>query len=160
MALRDVRGRYAVNGCPAIAPAKSVASCDALRRAAKTRSTVSLAFAAMVSRKGEHDVLHLLSLRGEDVATLESPGLVSLGSPAWSPGGDSIVVRGQALSGDADIYLVDLNPKTGRRSVYKTTVYKMLPLAFDPLASGLLPTNPRNLLRRKTASSTNRTKKK
>lgn len=50
---------------------------------------------------------------------------------------------------DTDLYLVDLNLATGRRSVYKTTVYKLLPLAFDPLASGLLPQNPRNLLRRK-----------
>lgn len=57
---------------------------------------------------------------------------------------------------DTDLYLVDLNPATGRRSINKTTVYKLLPLAFDPLASGLLPANPRNLLRRKTA----RTKRK
>ena len=57
---------------------------------------------------------------------------------------------------DTDIYLVDLNPKTGRRSVYKTTVYKLLPLAFDPLASGLLPANPRNLLRRKSAKTKKR----
>ncbi|MDD5301560.1 MAG: cytidine deaminase [Elusimicrobia bacterium] len=54
---------------------------------------------------------------------------------------------------DTDLYLVDLNPATGRRSVYKTTVYKLLPLAFDPLASGLLPANPRNLLRRKAAKT-------
>lgn len=53
---------------------------------------------------------------------------------------------------DTALYLVDLNPATGRRSVYKTTVYKLLPLAFDPLASGLLPKNPRNLLRRKSVS--------
>jgi cytidine deaminase len=57
---------------------------------------------------------------------------------------------------DTAIYLVDLNPKTGRRSVYKTTVYKLLPLAFDPLASGLLPANPRNLLRRKTTKTKKR----
>ena len=53
---------------------------------------------------------------------------------------------------DTTLYLVDLNPATGRRSVSKTTVYKMLPLAFDPLASGLLPQNPRNLLRRKPSA--------
>ena len=50
---------------------------------------------------------------------------------------------------DTDLYLVDLNTVTRRRSVYKTTVYRLLPLAFDPLDSGLLPENPRNLLRRK-----------
>ena len=57
---------------------------------------------------------------------------------------------------DTELYLVDLNPTTGRRSVTKTTVYKLLPMAFDPLASGLLPANPRNLLKRK--SNTNRRK--
>ena len=57
---------------------------------------------------------------------------------------------------DTAIYLVDLNPTTGRRSVLKTTVYKLLPLAFDPLASGLLPKNPRNLLRRKTGKTKKR----
>jgi len=52
---------------------------------------------------------------------------------------------------DTELYLVDINPSTGRRSVAKTTVFKMLPLAFDPLASGLLPANPRNLLKRRQA---------
>lgn len=57
---------------------------------------------------------------------------------------------------DTALYLVDLNPANGRRSVSKTTVYKLLPLAFDPLASGLLPKNPRNLLRRKAAKTKKR----
>jgi cytidine deaminase len=52
---------------------------------------------------------------------------------------------------DTPLYLVDLNPSTGRRSINKTTVFKMLPMAFDPLASGLLPQNPRNLLKRKSS---------
>lgn len=51
---------------------------------------------------------------------------------------------------DTALYLVDLNPSSGRRRVVKTTVYKLLPVAFDPLASGLLPQNPRNLLRRRS----------
>ena len=50
---------------------------------------------------------------------------------------------------ETPLYLIDLNPSTGRRSLLKTTVFKMLPMAFDPLASGLLPQNPRNLLNRK-----------
>ena len=50
---------------------------------------------------------------------------------------------------DTALYLVDLNATTRRRSTLKTTVFKMLPMAFDPLASGLLPQNPRNLLKRK-----------
>ena len=50
---------------------------------------------------------------------------------------------------DTALYLVDLNPSTGRKSVTKTTVFRMLPAAFDPIASGLLPPNPKNLLRAK-----------
>ena len=50
---------------------------------------------------------------------------------------------------DTELYLVDLNPTGGRRTVVKTTVFKLLPMAFDPLASGLLPKNPRNLIKRK-----------
>jgi cytidine deaminase len=50
---------------------------------------------------------------------------------------------------DTPVYLVDLNAATGRRRINKTTVFKLLPMAFDPLASGLLPQNPRNLLRRR-----------
>lgn len=50
---------------------------------------------------------------------------------------------------ETPLYLVDLNAATGRRSIMRTTVFKLLPMAFDPLASGLLPQNPRNLLKRK-----------
>jgi cytidine deaminase len=52
---------------------------------------------------------------------------------------------------DTELYLVDLNPTTGRRLITKTTVLRMLPAAFDPIASGLLPPNPQNLLRTKHA---------
>ena len=48
---------------------------------------------------------------------------------------------------NTELYLVDLNPATGRRTITKTTVFRMLPAAFDPIASGLLPPNPQNLLR-------------
>jgi cytidine deaminase len=48
-----------------------------------------------------------------------------------------------------ELYLVDLNPSTGRRRITKTSVFRMLPAAFDPIASGLLPQNPQNLLRAK-----------
>ena len=52
---------------------------------------------------------------------------------------------------DTELYLVDLNPASGRRRITKTTVLRMLPAAFDPIASGLLPPNPQNLLRAKHA---------
>jgi cytidine deaminase len=50
---------------------------------------------------------------------------------------------------DTELYLVDLNPTSGRKRITKTTVFRMLPAAFDPIASGLLPPNPQNLLRAK-----------
>ena len=40
---------------------------------------------------------------------------------------------------DTELYLVDLNPTSGRKTITKTTVFRMLPAAFDPIASGLLP---------------------
>ena len=49
------------------------------------------------------------------------------------------------------LYLVDLNPKTNRRKVTRTSVFKTLPSPFDPLASGLLPAHPKNLLRARTS---------
>lgn len=48
---------------------------------------------------------------------------------------------------ETELYLVSINPNNRRQTVTKTTVHKMLPAAFDPLASGLLPANPKNLLR-------------
>jgi len=49
---------------------------------------------------------------------------------------------------DTALFLVNIDPTTHKQSVTKTTVFKMLPSAFDPLASGILPANPQNLLRR------------
>ncbi|MDD5656399.1 MAG: cytidine deaminase [Elusimicrobia bacterium] len=43
---------------------------------------------------------------------------------------------------DTWLYLVDLDPATGRRTITRTTVFRMLPAAFDPVASGLLPPRP------------------
>jgi cytidine deaminase len=54
---------------------------------------------------------------------------------------------------ETPLYLVDLNPKTRRQKVTRTTVFKMLPSPFDPLASGLLPAHPQNLLRARASMS-------
>ena len=74
-----------------------------------------------------------------------------VGPTAAKPCGACRQVMYEFADKDTALYLVDLNPSTGRRTLIKTTVYKMLPMAFDPLASGLLPQNPRNLLNRKTS---------
>lgn len=49
---------------------------------------------------------------------------------------------------DTELILIDVKA-SGRTSLHRTTVHKVLPYAFDPLSSGLLPANPRNLLRAK-----------
>lgn len=54
---------------------------------------------------------------------------------------------------DTELYLVNLNVHNRRQSIIKTTVHKMLPAAFDPLAAGLLPPNPKNLLRSRAGAA-------
>lgn len=75
---------------------------------------------------------------------------VAVAGAAAKPCGACRQVMHEFSDKDTALYLVDVNPANGRRRVTRTTVYKLLPLAFDPLASGLLPQNPRNLLRRRT----------
>lgn len=59
------------------------------------------------------------------------------------------------------LYLVNLSPNTRRQTVTRTSVFAMLPAAFDPLASGLLPANPQNLLKaRQTPRRSPRKKKR
>lgn len=60
---------------------------------------------------------------------------------------------------DTALYLVNLNPTTRRQTLTRTSVFAMLPAAFDPLASGLLPANPQNLLRRKHSSKRRKNKR-
>ncbi|MBI5243447.1 MAG: cytidine deaminase [Elusimicrobia bacterium] len=50
---------------------------------------------------------------------------------------------------ETDLLLVDLDPNERKDTVIRSRVYSMLPCAFDPLESGLLPQHPHNLLRRR-----------
>lgn len=50
---------------------------------------------------------------------------------------------------ETKLYLVNLGASGKRPKMASTTVFKTLPAPFDPLASGLLPANPLNLLRRR-----------
>jgi len=52
-------------------------------------------------------------------------------------------------SKDTLLFLVDLDGNARKESVTVTKVVALLPKAFDPLDSGLLPPNPQNLLRGK-----------
>jgi len=54
---------------------------------------------------------------------------------------------------ETELYLVDLNPRTRRQKVRRTYVHKMLPDAFDPLSSGLLPAHPQNLIKARSSLS-------
>ena len=57
------------------------------------------------------------------------------------------------------LYLVNLNASARRPRLTRTTVFAMLPSAFDPLASGLLAANPQNLLRGKPARAKAKSRK-
>ena len=86
---------------------------------------------ALVSRRGSRDVIHVLhGTDGRELRTLENPDLLSLSSPSWSPGGDSLVVRGQGLAGDADIYLVDA--RANRWTALTRDAYDDKDPVFDP----------------------------
>lgn len=65
-----------------------------------------------------------------------------------SPCGSCRQVMFEFSTKETLLFLVDRNPNTGRQTVTKTTVFKLLPAAFDPLESGLLPEHPLNLLRK------------
>lgn len=52
-------------------------------------------------------------------------------------------------SKDAVLALVHLDAAARKERVTLTNIASMLPSPFDPLASGLLPPNPQNLLRRR-----------
>ncbi len=95
-----------------------------------------------------------LSLCAERVAifnavTRNQSGLKALcvvGSKAM-PCGACRQVMVEFANKDTELYLVDLNPRTRSQAITRTTVFKMLPSPFDPLASGLLPAHPQSLLR-------------
>lgn len=57
---------------------------------------------------------------------------------------------------ETTLLLVDLDPNERRDTVISTRVYSMLPNAFDPLDSGLLPQHPQNLLRRRKSAQPRR----
>ncbi|UPT74287.1 MAG: cytidine deaminase [Elusimicrobiota bacterium] len=89
----------------------------------------------------------------------DSIAAVAVVGAAAKPCGACRQVMFEFSDKDTALYLVDLNPTTGRRKTLKTTVWKLLPLAFDPLASGLLPANPRNLLRSRAAKTKKRSRR-
>lgn len=57
---------------------------------------------------------------------------------------------------ETDLFLVDLNATRRRHTIKRTSVHAMLPSAFDPLASGLLPANPQNLVRNRAGAQRKR----
>ena len=78
----------------------------------------------------------------------DSIAAVAVAASAARPCGACRQVLFEFSDKDTALYLVDVG-EGGRRRVERSTVFKLLPKAFDPLASGLLPRNPRNLLKRR-----------
>lgn len=60
---------------------------------------------------------------------------------------------------DTDLLIVNLDPNK-RETITRARVYSMLPGPFDPLASGLLPANPHNLIKRGRAGAKRRRPKR
>ncbi len=65
---------------------------------------------AVVAQRGGRDVLYIFDLNQKDpgraVASWTFRGLVGLSSPTWLPGDSMVVLAGQALSGQKDLYRV------------------------------------------------------
>ena len=60
---------------------------------------------ALVAQRGGRDVLHVYDLNRRRVtATWAPPGIVGLASPSWLPGDSCVVVEGQRLSGQVDLF--------------------------------------------------------
>lgn len=71
---------------------------------------------AFVTKSGENDVLHLYDLNEEKIVeTFHVPGLVSIGSPSWSPDGKEIVFSAIDKTGYNDLYILTLETKALRR---------------------------------------------
>lgn len=62
---------------------------------------------AIVAQQGARDVLHIVNASGGHVLrTWSFPGITGLASPAWVAGDTTLVVIGQAVSGETDLYRV------------------------------------------------------
>lgn len=62
---------------------------------------------AVVAQRGGRDVLHIYDVSARRVvATWAPPGLVALAGPAWMPEDSALVVTGQRVDGQVDLYRV------------------------------------------------------
>ena len=75
---------------------------------------------------------------------------VCIAGTAAKPCGACRQVMFEFSTKDTILFLVNSDRNSRKQTLTRTTVFKMLPSAFDPLASGLLPANPQNLLQRST----------
>jgi dipeptidyl aminopeptidase/acylaminoacyl peptidase len=71
---------------------------------------------AFVTKSGETDALHLYDVNEDKlVETLHLPGIVSIGSPSWSPDGKRLVFSAMDMSGYNDLYIFNLETRATQR---------------------------------------------
>ncbi|MGA9363521.1 MAG: BamA/TamA family outer membrane protein [Bacteroidota bacterium] len=71
---------------------------------------------AFVTKSGENDALHLYNVNdGKIVETLHPPGIVSIGSPSWSPDGKQLAFSAIDMSGYNDLYIFSPETKSLQR---------------------------------------------
>jgi hypothetical protein len=72
-------------------------------------------FLAFISKYQERDALFIWDLaRGSAVGRYQWPDLVGLKSPAWHPGGRSIVFEGLSAAGYSDLFVLDFDTQQRR----------------------------------------------
>lgn len=86
---------------------------------------------AFTSKFQDRDALMLWDLtRGALVGRYQFPGIVSILSPSWSPGGERIAFSGLTLAGYSDLYLLDL--RSGALERLTTDRYEDRDPSFSP----------------------------
>jgi hypothetical protein len=71
---------------------------------------------AFVTKSGENDALHLYSVNEDKIVeTLHPAGIVSIGSPSWSPDGKRLAFSAIDMSGYDDLYIFNLETKSVQR---------------------------------------------
>jgi Tol biopolymer transport system component len=102
---------------------------------AGTWSPNSKEFAFVAFKKGRNVIVIKEALSGNDVATIEVPGVPAVANPVWHPNGKEIVVVG-LVEGQTDLY--SYNIKSGKVSQLTNDMYAEIQPAFSAEGDKLL----------------------